>query len=86
MCYSADFVELMLKNKTININRTDSYGINAFWIAAFYGHPEIMRLLIARGADIFARNHNGSNALHIAVKKNNFQIVKALINLKFPLN
>jgi ankyrin repeat protein len=76
----------MLKNKTININRCDSYGINAFWIASFYGHTEAMRLLIANGADIFARNHNGSNALHIAVKKNNFSIVKALLNMKFPQN
>jgi len=74
----------MLRNKTININRCDSYGINSFWIAAFYGHTEAMQLLIVKGADIFARNHNGSNALHIAVKKNNFSIVKALINMKFP--
>jgi ankyrin repeat protein len=77
---------MMLSNKTVNINKTDKYGINAFWIAAFYGNIEVMKSLVDRGADIFARNHNGSNALHIAVKKNNFSIVQALVNIKYPLN
>ncbi len=70
----------------MNINKTDKYGINAFWIAAFYGNIEVMKRLVERGADIFARNQNGSNALHIAVKKNNFSIVQALANIKYPLN
>jgi len=70
----------------VNINKADKYGINAFWIAAFYGNIEVMKSLVDRGADIFARNHNGSNALHIAVKKNNFSIVQALVNIKYPLN
>ena len=70
----------------MNINKTDKYGINAFWIASFYGNIEVMKRLVDRGADIFARNHNGSNALHIAVKKNNFSIVQALVNIKYPLN
>jgi ankyrin repeat protein len=70
----------------VNINKTDKYGINAFWIAAFYGNIEVMKRLVERGADIFARNQNGSNALHIAVKKNNFSIVQALANIKYPLN
>ena len=77
---------MMLSNKNVNINKTDKYGINAFWIAAFYGNIEVMKSLVDRGADIFARNHNGSNALHIAVKKNNFSIVQALVNIKYPLN
>ena len=28
------------------MNRTDKYGINAFWIAAFYGNIEVMKKLI----------------------------------------
>ena len=28
----------MLKNEDIDINKTDRYGVNAFWIAAFYGN------------------------------------------------
>ena len=30
-----------------------------------------MKLLISKGIDIMNRNQNGSNALHIAVKKEN---------------
>ena len=55
-------------------------------MSAFYGNFEIMKRLAEAGADIYSRNHNGSNALHIAVKKNNVDVVKTLINMKFPLN
>lgn len=33
-----------------------------------------------------SRNLNGSNALHIAVKKGNLKVVKALLDMKYPLN
>jgi ankyrin repeat protein len=38
-------VELMVQNKGIQLNRTDNFGVNAFWIAAFYGQVDIMNLL-----------------------------------------
>ena len=65
----------MLNNKVLNINMSDSFGVNAFWISAFYGYADIMKRLMEKGADIYARNHNGSNVLHISVKKNNLAIV-----------
>jgi ankyrin repeat protein len=42
--------------------------VNAFWVAAFYGHIDVMRYLISKGINIMSKNSNGSNALHIAVK------------------
>jgi len=33
----------MLQNSTIEINKTDAFGVNAFWMAAFYGHTEVRR-------------------------------------------
>ena len=77
---------MILKNRTVDVNKWDKFGINSFWISAFYGNIEVMKKLIEKSADIFARNQNGSNALHIAVKKNNFTIVQALIDIKYPLN
>jgi ankyrin repeat protein len=42
-------------------------GVNAFWIAAFYGHGQVMRVLAEKGIDIFNVNKiTGSNVLHIA--------------------
>ena len=40
-------VEMMVKNKNIDLNMRDKYGINAFWIAAFYGYVEIVKLLMS---------------------------------------
>ena len=59
----------MLENPTIDINVCDrDSGVNSFWIAAFYGHGQIMALLAEQGVDIFNKNNKtGSNALHIAV-------------------
>ena len=71
----------MLQNRNIEVNKTDSFGVNAFWIAAFYGHLNVMKRLMSKGADIYSRNHNGSNVLHIATKKNNLEIVQELIRM-----
>eukprot|EP00347_Sterkiella_histriomuscorum_P006064 403354203 len=67
-----DMVQLILKNKDIDINKTDCYGI--------------MKILIAKGIDLMCKNHNGSNALHIAVKKGNIQVIQALLDIHYPLN
>ena len=45
-----------------------------------------MSKLMQLGADIYARNHNGSNVLHIAVKKSNMKVFDELLKIKFPLN
>jgi ankyrin repeat protein len=60
--------------------------VNSFWVAAFYGHLEVMRFLMQKGIDILSTNQNGSNALHIAVKKENINVVQVLLDIKYPLN
>lgn len=45
-----------------------------------------MKHLVDNQADILCKNQNGSNALHIATKKNNVMAVKALLEMKFPVN
>lgn len=54
--FSKDMVQLMLKNEDIDINKTDRYGVNAFWIAAFYGNTQVMKLLIGKGVDLMCKN------------------------------
>jgi len=49
-------------------------------------HPEILKLLAQTSIDILCQNANGSNALHIAVKRQNIEVIKTLLELKFPLN
>lgn len=35
---------------------------------------------------MMCKNQNGSNALHIAVKKNNIEVIKVLLGIKYPLD
>jgi ankyrin repeat protein len=77
---------MIVNNPQTNINQIDKHGVNAFWVASFYGHIEIMRYLLSKGIDTMSRNLNGSNALHIAVKKGNLKVVRTLLDMKYPLN
>ena len=44
----------MIQNPTIDIQVVEpETGVNAFWIAAFYGHGGVMRVLAEKGIDIF---------------------------------
>jgi serine/threonine protein kinase len=47
--------------------------------AAFIDSKDLVELLIANGADINAKNKNGSTALLLAVKNQNYEIVELLI-------
>jgi ankyrin repeat protein len=47
------FVELLLKNPHIKIDPINKNGVNAFWLAASFGHGKIMSLLAEAGSDIF---------------------------------
>ena len=39
---SKEMVKLILKNPKTEINKTDNFGVNAFWIAAFYSHISVI--------------------------------------------
>lgn len=65
----SDCLELVLKNKSVNINAVDPENeCNAFWYASFYCRPECMNLLAKAGIDIMSTSKNTqSNALHVAI-------------------
>ena len=71
----------MLCNPSLNIDHTDSHGVNAFFMAAYHGNIGVMRRLMEKGADMFQKNVNGSNVLHIAVKKGNLDVIRELIRI-----
>lgn len=82
-----DLIELMSQNCTIDVNKTDKNGVNAFWIAAWFGRVETMRKLLSLRVDPLAINQNGSNALHIVVKLGHFDAVRELIRLRnYPVD
>jgi ankyrin repeat protein len=45
-----------------------------------------MRRLLEKGAEIFEKNSNGSNVLHLAAKRGNISVLKELVRIKYPLD
>jgi ankyrin repeat protein len=89
---SEAFVSLMLQNKMLDINKKDSDGVNAFWIAAYFGHGKVMSVLAESGIDVMNTDPKGYNVLHVAAKKSNVkgypaeEIITMLIKSGFPLD
>ena len=69
----------------IDINKTDSEGLNAFWIAGRCGHGEIMQVLAEHGIDIFNKDKQGNTVLHTAARyPERKNILKMLLDSHFP--
>lgn len=64
----------LLQNPTIEVNKViDDSGVNAFWIAAQYGHHRVLCELAKAGADIYSTHKDTKcNSLHVAVINNDF--------------
>jgi len=68
----------------------NAYAADGFFplaLAAFFGHPKTVKLLLDRGADVAqaARNPMKIQALHSAVT-NSFESVKMLVDAGAPVN
>jgi ankyrin repeat protein len=83
-----EIVKELLKNTSLNINVSDpGSGIYPFWLACFYGHGHIMKLLAEKtDTDILVKNNEDINVLHLAIYKNDLRIVKMLLKSGFPID
>ncbi len=63
-------------------------GWTALHLAAYYGHPEAVGLLLARDADVGLRSSNSmeNTPLHAAVAGRQFQTVKLLLENGIEVN
>lgn len=59
----------------------DKSGRTALHWAAISGHSEIVKLLVAKGANILATTNLKTNALHLAVEANRVDTVRVLMQL-----
>jgi ankyrin repeat protein len=38
-----EIIELMWSNSGLDVNKQDAQGVNAFWVAAWFGRVDVMR-------------------------------------------
>ncbi|MEX0940883.1 MAG: ankyrin repeat domain-containing protein [Candidatus Babeliales bacterium] len=72
-----DYLEIVrLLLATANI--TTYYRDTPLHWASFNGHTEVVKLLLANGADIDIKDNNGHTPLHLALKKGHVEILQLL--------
>ena len=54
----------------IDLNHPDNNGWTPLMDASYYGHPEVVRVLLAAGADKDLRDNGGQTALDLAIQFN----------------
>ena len=54
----------------IDLNHPTNKGSTPLMVASYNGHPEVVRVLLAAGADKDLRNKKGQTALDYAIRKN----------------
>ena len=74
------FIELFKEYNT-DINAKDCLGMTPFHIAACTGKSNLMKKLLAFGANPHEKSFSGSTALHYATAKNNLEAVKFLVEV-----
>ena len=64
----------------VPVNLTNDSGDSLLMLAAYHGHPDTVRALLARGADPGRPNDRGQTPLAGAVFKKEPEIVRALLD------
>jgi ankyrin repeat protein len=84
---TARVAELLDADPTL-LNAYNSDGFFPLGLAAFFGHPDTVKLLVDRGADVaqVARNPMKIQPLHAAAASKNAAIVKILADAGAPVN
>ena len=83
-----DRVAELLDREPSLINAYSNDGFYPLGLAAFFAHPETVRLLLARGADVAQAAHNPMKAqpLHAAAASRSLEVVKLLVEAGAPVN
>jgi ankyrin repeat protein len=84
----SDLVAQWLDRDPSLLNAYSADGFYPLGLAAFFGHPETVRLLLARGADVaqVARNPMRVQPLHAAVGGRSADAVRMLVDAGAPID
>ncbi len=76
-----DDVTLLIFKNQKGINDYSIDGFTPLGLACYFGHEEISRFLVLKGADVNLPSKNGFNVfpIHSAVAENNYNVTKILL-------
>lgn len=77
--YDMFYISKILDKNGTNINAQDKFGNTALIHAAPSGTPELLDLLIPKGADVNVVNNSNNNAAIVAVMKGNVEFAASLV-------
>ncbi len=81
-----EIVRILLNNDA-NVNLASRrFGLTALMLAAAHKQPDSARLLLAAGADVNAKNDDGSTALMVASLKGDINVVRLLLDANADVN
>ena len=77
-----DAATLLIFQNPDAINEFSDDGFTPLGLACYFGHEELARFLVLKGADVNLASKNGFNVfpIHSAVAANNINITKMLLN------
>ncbi|WAC40744.1 ankyrin repeat domain-containing protein [Pedobacter sp. SL55] len=77
-----DDVTLLVFKEPRAVNEYSADGFTPLGLACYFGHEEIARFLVLKGADVNLPSKNGFNVfpIHSAVANNNYNIAKILLD------
>lgn len=78
-CGHIELVCLFLDSDARIDERTDFTGSTSLIIASINRHIELASILLKRGADVNAKNKQGTTALHVAVTKGSKELVRIFL-------
>jgi ankyrin repeat protein len=81
-------VERIVEQDQTSVNAYSGDGWTALHLASFFGHPKIVELLLANGADVTSRsrNHNGNTPLHAALAGHHTMVAGLLLGADADVN
>ncbi|MDP2438649.1 MAG: ankyrin repeat domain-containing protein, partial [archaeon] len=81
-----DLVHTRLQQSWTNVNAVDHNGDTAIGLAAKWGHPEVVSVLLSKEADPSIQNACGQSPLHLAADMGQLDCIKVLVEHGVDIN